>query len=154
MTKYILIMLTVVFTSTAAVLLTKEKDIIQHLYLTNNALVTINYTDLTLYYEEGTETMLFNSIQDLTKYVEDISLYNASLNGMAPELRYQVYAKNLYATVHKDSISIVYNGPDYSTTDNKEVFGTVATIPIKCDITPLSFPEEILMPYSYTSIPL
>lgn len=147
-------MLTVVFTSTAAVLLTKDMDIIQNLYLTNNALVTINYTDLSLYYEEGTETMLFNNITDLTKYVEDISLYNASLNGMAPELRYQSSFNNLYATVHKDSISIIYSGPDYSTTDNATVFGTVATIPIKCDITPTPFTEEILMPYSYISIPL
>lgn len=144
-------MLTVVFTSTAAVLLTKEKDIIQHLYLPQNDIVTINYTDLTVYYEDSDpdDIIRFKSLASIIGYVEDLSLYNTSVNGLSPEIQIQTDDNNIYAIIQNDSISLVYHGPDYSTTDSQYVFGTVATVPIRCDIVPHHFQKEYLVPYNH-----
>jgi hypothetical protein len=91
-----------------------KKDIIQTLYFQDDT-VRVNYSNNTVYYEMYLKEYKYDDLDDVYKAIELQSFNSVSPMSYSNDIKYRALLQNITITDYKDSLVMVYKGPDWFT---------------------------------------
>ena len=89
-----------------------KKDLIQTIYFQDDT-VRVNYSKNTVYYEIYDKEYKYDDLDEVCRAIDLQSFNSISPMSYANDIKYRAILQNITITDYKDSLVMVYKGPDW-----------------------------------------